>query len=363
MIDVHLLLGRLAHHVEAAQPGLGLFQVCDAGGDDQHGLQPPVGYEPHHAFAGTVLIVGEHRVELLGDGFGIAGLDREQAERHAFHPVDVEHSHGIHDRVNVAASAGDHDQVARRVHSDDRALRRNRLDDPLHLRCRYIPERDHMRTHSGAAPSPTSTNPQRRAGPCFGGCHDTIDALVDDNGRAFASQHHLEHLEQRLARNGRGRLQRDRPLELLAHHVVDAEGVAEHQPRRFGDARPGQVDDDTVLAAGGERAGFRTSDQLAVAGGGAVARHFTRGSRKRRSSATVGLGNLARTGLGRNGSRQRQLLPRLSTTRHRAASENKRSAPHAGDPHGFLSASAVEIRRRRFPPSAIRGGKVTDSVR
>ena len=162
-----------------------------------------------------------------------------------------------------------------------------------------------------------------------------------------------------------GRLQRDRTLELVAHHVVHAERVAEHQPGRLGNAGPGEIDRHSVLAAsaiGGEAPGLRSS---AAAGIGAIADGFPAGLERGVPALRLFLAISARTGLGRNGSRQCQLLPGQraacrcrATTRQRTQCATRLVIRTGPSPHPQSRQTAA-----LSPVRNSHSGQVADSAR
>ncbi len=256
MIDVDLLFRRLTGEIDPAEPALGLAQIFGPGGDHQHRFQPRIRNEAHDALARAVAVISENRVELLGDGFGIAALDGQQREGHAFHPVEIEGIDRRLDRGELARRAGHDQEVARIIDALDLRLRRDRLQHPLHFDRRHIAQRHDRRSGAHLLP-PTPRRPSGSAGCDRIGRHDLVDAVLDRNGDAFGAQDGFEDLQQLVFRHRLRRAQRDRGLDLVADAIVDVQNVAEDGLGDLGHARPDQIEGDAVLVDLGPRAAIR----------------------------------------------------------------------------------------------------------
>ena len=100
------------------------------------------------------------------------------------------------DGLMLAARAGDQQQVARLIGPQEVGIGRYRLDDALHLGRSYILQRNHLRADAGQAAGVGALCPQRRSGNRVARRHYAVDALLDDDRRAFAPQDDLEDLQQ-----------------------------------------------------------------------------------------------------------------------------------------------------------------------
>ena len=80
---------------------------------------------------GDRLVLGdvEDRAQLIGERLDIAGLHGDERVRHARQPVRVEVVDRIDQPRDRITRARQHDHVALAVNADDRAVRRERLDD------------------------------------------------------------------------------------------------------------------------------------------------------------------------------------------------------------------------------------------
>ena len=64
---------------------------------------------------------------------GLGILEGEEPDGESLHPVHVEHPDGVHQIRHLGAGTGDQDQVSQGIDPDDAALRRQGLEDVVHL--------------------------------------------------------------------------------------------------------------------------------------------------------------------------------------------------------------------------------------
>ena len=285
VVDVHLLLGRAARHVDALDPGRRLAQVLRPRRDHQDRLQAAVRDEADDALGRAVLVVGENGVELLRDRVGVGRLERQDAERHAAHPVDVEDADQLGHRGKLAAGAGEHQQVAGRIDTQDAGLRRRRLQDALHLGGRDIAQGHELGGEADELPRACPRRPQRRSpGGRLIGRHDLVDAAGSHQRRPLAAQDRVENVDQPGFVDRPGGAQGDAGLDLVADDVVDAQRLAENDLGRLGDRGTVEVERDAVRAARGRLLRRTVLGSCEVGGSGAARLpRFGRGGKIARS--------------------------------------------------------------------------------
>ena len=272
---------------------------------------------------------------------GSAEFERVDAERHAAHPIDVEHADGVHDGVEVRARARDDQQIAGGVGAQKVRIGRDRLQDALHLRRRHVLQRHDLGGDAGHAPVLAARALEGRGGDRFADRKDAVGSLLHDDRRALAAQDIFEDLKQRFPRNGLGRLDRDGALDLLADGVGDAQHVAEDRLGRLRDAGLDDVERDAILARAHDRARR------------GLARSAARCRRPRplpacRKSWRAGHRSaswLASAPGRRNG--QRQLLPGQGAAAHRHGAKDNSHAPQTGDRQLSLPMPAADAERLR----------------
>ena len=125
MIDVSALGPVLAPGVERADLLSRPIEIARLRGDDENGVEALDRHEAERVGGAFDAARGarDDRLHLVDDVLGRAGAQRHDREGHARQPIDVEAACQLGERVHVAASAGQNDDVVRGVDLNRRAGR------------------------------------------------------------------------------------------------------------------------------------------------------------------------------------------------------------------------------------------------
>ncbi len=280
-LDVLQLVGEQPHAatgtVDTVQPLLDLIQITRLRGDHQHRVGVFQRHETEHAGAGGLALLAEDLFQIGRDFFGLAGLDRKHAHRHARQPVHVEDLHGAQIVFQLGAGAAQGDHIARRIGADDGIRACVRLQHLLHLAGGNELQRHHAHLETACGRWRCGAG-RHGAGQRLVGRHDVVAATAEHHAGVVPAQHHFQQIQGLRRRHRIGRGQGHGALHARRDDVVLAEHVAQdrldHRLQRFA---------------------------FEIEGGAAAAGHAQRGRRRGRG-ALVDHGAAAapdhRTGLG-----------------------------------------------------------------
>lgn len=249
VVDEQLGHALVAGAIEAAQPVFGLAQVFGLRRHRHDRIRALDRQETEHAgqrrFAGRA----EHLLEFRQQGGDIGALQGEHADRHALHPVDVEHVDGLRIVLQFGRRAGHHDHAAGGVGIDHGFRLGVRLEQLGHLGRRHVAQREHA--HFVAAGEVRRGHARDQvARHRVLDLQDDVAAVLVDEGVAGPRQQHLEDAHRLVgADRFRGR-ERHVAADVRRDRVVLLQEIAEDRLDHGLDRIVLEVEIDLTVAAG-----------------------------------------------------------------------------------------------------------------
>ena len=174
---------------------------------------------------------------------------REHACRHAGHPVDVEHVDRVHQVAQLALGSRQDQHVAQLVRAHRLRVLREGLEQPQHLAHADVAQRHDLHREAGGQRARRVAELGRQVAADGGRLrHDHVQAAASHHRRAVHPQQRLERRGQRVARDARGRADRDGAAHRRVDRVVLVEDVAQDVADDF--AQLGALEIQHDVAAG-----------------------------------------------------------------------------------------------------------------
>ena len=214
--------------VESLDPLLHFVEIRRLRRDHEQRVHPLDGDDAQDARERTRRAVADHLVEFLADDFDVGVLQREHADRHARHPVDVEHVDGVEQVLQLDLGAGKDQHVAQLVGAHCPGVLGERLEHAQHFAHADIAQRHDQHRESGRQGALRIAELRRDvAAHRRRARQDLVDPRLLDHRRAIHPQQHLERRRQRFARNARRRADRDLSPDRRVDRVALVQDVAE----------------------------------------------------------------------------------------------------------------------------------------
>ena len=183
------------------------------------------------------------------DRLDVGVLQREQADRHAGHPVDVERVDRLEQVLQLALGAREDQHVAQIVGAHGRRVLHERLEDAHHFADADVAQRHDLHRKAGRQRALRIAELRRDVAADGGRARqDLVEAVLLDHRRAVHPQQRLERGDQRVARDARRRADRDLAADRRVDRVALVQDVAEDVPDDLAQVGALEIEDDAAAA-------------------------------------------------------------------------------------------------------------------
>jgi hypothetical protein len=148
-----------------------------------------------HAGEGAAFLLREDALQLGCHALGIGDLQREQAERHAGHPIDVEGGNEVFDVLGLRSRADEDNQIPGRIDAQHPARRHERLDDFTKRSRRSVLQGNDVQSEPPLDAYGFGAAHDLRRRRRILDRHDLIETAAFDDGDAVHGQNVLEHAD------------------------------------------------------------------------------------------------------------------------------------------------------------------------